>query len=389
MTNSNLKARVRAYMQDHEVNYTTALRAIRTLPDLPTGPIAYVRETWPIPDRSSVWDGDFIQVVVDCPLCPEGHQHGGRISDGRNLGHRVSHCHHPHRSDSDDGYTIYDARPRRTVSQNPHTHFRFDGDWPGDPEPTVDTIVSLIEAEDRLAAIQFLRDHQDLPPVTIRSAWEAGLGWEGEHATAACHVIVSHPRTPKDVVQDAFDGIQEADDPDDIIALASSPAMRYSNLANRLVDRHCQHFDPSHSVAKALAANPATTTDTLGWLSEHATGFLHGEADVDLSRLILGHSNADDEVWGFFTDRLDTCGRVVLKSDRCDTTTAMRVFEVAAETDDGDLIVQASRFLVKTERGIKYLTGWVDDASDEYADGYYDWALDVVRPILGDTLVTR
>lgn len=359
MTNSNHKARIRAYMQAHGVNYTTARRR---LGGAPAGPLALVRETWPIPEHG-VWDGDYLQVVVDCPFCAGEHRHGGRVSNGRNHGERSPHCNAVERAGR--SYTIYDARERQTISQHPMTTVTFDGEWPGDPEPTVKVIETLIKGGDQDAAIEFLRTSPGLPPVTLRAAWSTGLGWDGDRQAEGAQVIVDHPSTPDDIRADAIDAILGSDSTERLLVLAASPGLGRSGHANRLITDDC---GSDHRALYALAANPTISADTLGWISEHATGFLDDDVDAELTRLILAHPNIDDVVWGLLQGRVEYVGHLLIDSPRCKKWVVQTVFDVAAESVDPRLAARAAAVLVsKGDPG--YLTRWLADR-DEYADPF-------------------
>lgn len=339
MTNNNIKKRVRAYMAEHGVNYTTALRAVSTRE--PATAVALVRETWPITGPDGVWDGDLLQLAVDCPLCGRQHRHGGRVSEGRDLGGRIPHCPTPYRSA--DHYVILDKRPRQTVSDSFDSDFRFSGTWPGDPEPTVDAVMALTDSEAWDEAIAFVRDNLDLPPVTLRAAWGDGLGWNGtdESDAAGSVAIIEHPATPDDVAAQVVHEALEFNRIHVILALAASTAMRDVDRARRLVIRDC---GGDHDVLRTLAANLDVTADTLGWISEHATGFLH-DVDEELGRLILDNPNLDDEVLGFFVDRVEQCAEMLLESPRLDAWAGSSILDHAAAVSDPGLAVRAAERL--------------------------------------------
>jgi hypothetical protein len=239
----------------------------------------------------------------------------------------------------------------------------------------VDTVAELVE-RDEGAAIDYIRSRPNLPPVTLRAAWEAGLGWEGEYVVAAAQVIVDHAGTPRDVRDDAVSEIESSGDVRELVVLAGSPAMKQSNLANRLVGRDCAG---DHSVLLALTANPEVTADSLGWASEHATGFMHGEADVALARQIVTHPNLDEEVWGFFAQRAEECGAVLLESPHCDVRTGQHVLADGAANGDREAVAKAIEFLTgKAPEGQKALAGWLQ-WDDEDAP---QWALDAVRAVV-------
>lgn len=376
MTNSNLKQRVRAYMAEHDVNYTTALRAVSNRE--PAMPVALVRETWPITGPDGVWDGDLLQVVVNCPLCGGQHRHGGRVSDGRDLGGRVPHCPTPNRSG--DHYVILDRRPRQTVSDRIDADFRFRGTWPGDPEPTVDAIMALTDSEAWDEAIAFVRDNADLPPVTLRAAWGDGLGWNGtDEADAEGSVaIIEHPATPDDVADQVVYEALAHNRTHVLLALAASKGMSDADRARRLVPRDC---GGDHDVLRALAANLDITADTLGWVSEHATGFLH-DVDEELGRLILNNPNIDDEVLGFFVDRVEQCAEMLLESPRFDAWAGSSILDHAASVNDPGLAVRAAERLADIGGvSLDALRVWLNYGDEHGADEERD-VRDAVRPVL-------
>lgn len=302
-------------------------------------PVAYVRETWPIlrsirwrsgDVEGGPWDGSYIQVVIDCPLCGEQHRHGGYVSDERLQGHRGAHCHSRSVSHARDelrigGYFVYDARRYRVVSRLRTQQTEYAGPWPGDRDPRVDEAEWVVRRGNLGQARRMLGD-DSLPPAAVRLLYE-GMGAGARAKVSIAKAAALHPLAPDDVLSDIADSGPESAQR----YLASNPRLPVS-LANQLTGSRT-HATPVHY---ALANNPAITPDTLGWLTEVATGFrgygIEGR-DPRFGRLLLGHPNVDREVLGFLA-AIPELAAQVLQHPACDHEVAYSVFEAGIESFD-------------------------------------------------------
>ena len=298
--------------------------------------VAYVRETWPLLRDASwhadvlhgKWNGSTVEVAIDCPLCGAQHHHGGSLDDGRCHGHRVAHCHNrPTTSRQRDelelgGYILFDARRFRVVSGRRDQRFRFAGTWPGDRNPAVEAAQDAAARRHLNRALRLL-DDVELPPAAVRVLYEdMGLGAGGK--VSVIKAVAAHPQASSDILSQIF-----KNGPGSAKRHLASNLRLDPGLANQLVGDRVSADPTQH----ALATNPAVTADTLGWLSEIATGFRgNGPAsrDPQFGKKILHHPQVDQEVIGYLAAIPELAGPI-LRHPLCDAGIADAVFEVSIE----------------------------------------------------------
>ncbi len=150
-----------------------------------------------------------------------------------------------------------------------------------------------------------------------------GMGLGTGRKVAVIKAVASHPQASSEILSDiANSGPESAER-----HLASNPQLE-PGLANQLVGDRIS----AGATQIALAANSAVTADTLGWLSEIATGFRGGpeSRDPKFGRTILRHPQADHEVIGYLA-AVPELAREILRHPLCDSNTANTVFEASIE----------------------------------------------------------
>jgi hypothetical protein len=366
--------------------------------------VAYVRETWPLLRDASwhgdvlhgQWNGSTVEVAIDCPLCGEQHHHGGSLDDGRCHGHRVAHCHNqpttPRQRDEFElgGYILFDARRYRVVSRRRAQAFRLHGTWPGDRDPAVEAAQDAVARRD-LERARRLLDDVGLPPAAVRVLYEdMGLGAGGK--VAVIKAVAAHPQASSQILSViAGNGPESAKR-----YLASNPRLD-PGLANQLVGDRASASATQH----ALAANPAVTADTLGWLTEIATGFRGYGAesrDPEFGKRILRHPHVDQEVVGYLAAIPELAGPI-LRHPLSDAGTADTVFEASIEQfhEGAQLTFLRSEFADAhyaarlmgegSEAAAKEAARVIASRWPEQIDylGLDDWSRDELLEIVGDS----